>query len=160
MSEHEQDREAVGPRLDRGVVPMEPKRDLSRMEQLLAFCDWERKHNRHPEGKPHIAEWAAAELERQAEEVRKLRAFANDIMDCWPEGDVDGAYLQDMAEKHGLLVPERQYQPCGEACTCAGTVEHADWVDGVTCYRRTALLKGHNVQGEAGTTGARPHRTE
>lgn len=27
----------------------------------------------------------------------------------------------------------------------AGTVDHADWVDGVVCYRRTALLKGHNV---------------
>jgi hypothetical protein len=37
---------------------------MNRMEQLLAFCDWERKHNPHPEGKPHVAKWAAAEIER------------------------------------------------------------------------------------------------
>ena len=37
---------------------------LSRMEQLIAFCDWERKHRPHPEEKVHIAEWAASEIER------------------------------------------------------------------------------------------------
>lgn len=47
---------------------------MNRMEQLLAFCDWERKHNPHPEGKPHVAEWAAAEIERLNGEVALLRA--------------------------------------------------------------------------------------
>jgi hypothetical protein len=49
---------------------------MNRMEQLLAFCDW--KHNPHPEGKPHIAEWAAAELERLAEEIERRRDHADD----------------------------------------------------------------------------------
>ena len=60
---------AVGTPLDGRVVPLAP------MEQLLAFCDWERKHNPHPEGKPHVAEWAALQIERQAEALRRLRAW-------------------------------------------------------------------------------------
>ena len=48
-------------RLSEGLGPAAP------MERLLAFCDWERKHKPHPDGKPHVAEWAAAEIERLAE---------------------------------------------------------------------------------------------
>lgn len=62
-------RPAVGTPLDGLVVRLAP------MEQLLAFCDWERKHNPHPEGKPHIAEWAAAEIERLNTEVAELDAL-------------------------------------------------------------------------------------
>ena len=55
---------------------------LAPMEQLLAFCDWERKHNPHPEGKPHVAEWAADEINRlrtALEEVsRKYEALITD----------------------------------------------------------------------------------
>jgi hypothetical protein len=37
---------------------------MNRMEQLLAFCDWERRHKPHPTGAPHVADWAAEEIER------------------------------------------------------------------------------------------------
>ena len=37
---------------------------MNKMEQLLAFCDWEKKNNPRYAGKTHIAEWAAAEIER------------------------------------------------------------------------------------------------
>jgi len=37
---------------------------LTPMEQLLAFCDWEREHYPPPDGHKHIAEWAAEEIER------------------------------------------------------------------------------------------------
>ncbi len=37
---------------------------LSPMEQLLAFCDWERQHNPHPEGRVHVAQWAYNEIVR------------------------------------------------------------------------------------------------
>jgi hypothetical protein len=47
---------------------------LNRMEQLLAFCDWERKNNPHPQGAPHVAEWAAAEIERLTAENFALAA--------------------------------------------------------------------------------------
>ena len=52
---------------------------LSPLEQLLAFCDWEREHRPHPDGKRHIADWAAAEIERlraalatEREEARRM----------------------------------------------------------------------------------------
>ena len=47
---------------------------LTKMEQLLAFCDWERAHNPHPDGAPHIAEWAAKEIERFSEALAASRA--------------------------------------------------------------------------------------
>lgn len=37
---------------------------LPPMTQLVAFCDWERKHNPPPPGGQHIAEWAVEEIER------------------------------------------------------------------------------------------------
>lgn len=46
---------------------------MNRMEQLLVFCDWERKNNPSPTGAPHIAEWAAAEIERLTAEKKILR---------------------------------------------------------------------------------------
>ena len=47
--------------------------ELSRMEQLLAFCDFERKHNT-PEGKSHIAEWAYLEIERLNKKKAELES--------------------------------------------------------------------------------------
>lgn len=49
---------------------------LSRMEQLLAFVDFERL--RHP-GKTHIAEWARDEIYRQHDEMVKYRAALEEI---------------------------------------------------------------------------------
>jgi hypothetical protein len=59
-----------GSALSEGLGPLSP------MEQLLAFCDWERKHNPHPHGKLHVAAWAAAEIERLAAENKTLREAA------------------------------------------------------------------------------------
>jgi hypothetical protein len=43
------------------------------MEQLLAFCDWERQKN---PGSRHVAEWAAGEIERQAVLINSLAVDA------------------------------------------------------------------------------------
>lgn len=75
-------------------------------------------------------------------ENKKLRAFAVEIMSAWPEGDIEGGYLQYIAEKHGMLMPETRYEPCGESCHCANYCDSEDWEQGVSCYRRTALLTG------------------
>ena len=64
-------------------------------------------------------------------ELVALRGFARDIMACWPDGDVDGGHLQDVAVHHGLLRPETRTEPCGDACAC---VEYGDFPS--TCYRR------------------------
>jgi hypothetical protein len=75
-------------------------------------------------------------------EVVKLRAFAVDVMEAWPEGDLDGDTLQSAAIEHGLL--ERKSpdptEPCGEGCLCAQYVDMDEWAVGIECYRRTPLL--------------------
>jgi len=85
--------------------------------------------------------------------IEKLRAFANELMDEWPGGSFDGGDLQDIAERHGLLKPTTQHQPCCELCqkneshencSCACTEYYSseEWVAGITCYRKTPLLTG------------------
>ena len=44
----------------------------------------------------------------------RLRDFAQEIMDHWPEGGVDGDDLQEVAVKHGLLTSTIKYEPCRE----------------------------------------------
>jgi len=60
-----------------------------------------------------------------------LRAFAQDIMRAWPEGDVDGGELQEAALRHGLL--ERS-EPTQQERDEDGLDEYDDW------YRPTELL--------------------
>ena len=81
----------------------------------------------------------------QPEELARLRSFALDVMETWPRGDLEGGELQDLAVKHGLLVPETRYAPCGEECFCAEDVFVEDFEDGVICYRRAALLVADEV---------------
>ncbi len=78
------------------------------------------------------------------EENAKLRAFAREVMEAWPEGGIEGDDLQEIAVKHGMLAPELRHEPCGEWCKCnAGVdVDSGEWERGVECYRRTALLTG------------------
>lgn len=81
---------------------------------------------------------------RISSENKKLRAFAQAIMEAWPEGGIEGDDLQEIAVKHGMLAPEIRHEPCGEWCNCnAGVdVDGGEWDRGVECYRRTALLTG------------------
>lgn len=74
----------------------------------------------------------------------KLRAFAQEIMDGWPDvGMLDGFDLQELAVKHGLLAETTRHKPCvEEGCNCAEMVDEQDWQEGVQCYHSTDLLKG------------------
>ena len=80
-------------------------------------------------------------------ENKKLRAFANDIMEAWPDGGIEGDDLQEIAVKHGMLAPEIRHEPCGEWCQCNGIGGYGsdDWQRGVECYRRTSLLTGEEA---------------
>lgn len=69
-------------------------------------------------------------------DIEKLKGFASAVLDCWPE-DCDGADIQNLAEKFGLLEKIQVTEPCGEQCDCAGMQN----IPG-ECYRRTALAKG------------------
>ncbi len=77
-------------------------------------------------------------------ENKKLRAFANDIMEAWPDGGIEGDDLQEIAYRHGMLAKHTHFEPCGEWCNCnaIGEFNSDDWQRGVNCYRRTALLTG------------------
>lgn len=107
-----------------------------------------------------LAGWArqaADRIERDAEEIERLRAenetlraFARDVMAAWPDGDVDGGALQEMAVSHGLLVPEARTEPCGDECECAWYYDQAEMADGVTCYRRAPLLRPQGTADDAG----------
>ena len=87
---------------------------------------------------------AIAELRRLHAECTQLRAFAQAVMDGWPDvGTLDGFDLQELAVKHGLLAETTHHKPCAEeGCNCASMVDERDWIEGVQCYRGTALLKG------------------
>ena len=79
-------------------------------------------------------------------ENKKLRAFAREVMESWPDGGIEGDDLQEIAVKHGMLAPETRFEPCGEWCNCnsMNCLDSDDWNGGVECYRRTALLTGES----------------
>jgi hypothetical protein len=85
-----------------------------------------------------------ARAKRLEEALRKLRAFALDMMGEWPEAcDRDGFDIQETAARHGLL--QRQdpppTEPCAEDCACASYYPPEDFKDGgVVCYRKTDLI--------------------
>ena len=81
------------------------------------------------------------------EERLKLRAFAQEIMDHWPEDGVNGDDLQEIAVKHGLLKSTVRHNPCSETCFCAGYVSGNEFKSGVTCFVRTELLTGADHAG-------------
>src|SRR3990167_5051111 len=80
-----------------------------------------------------------------AEEIsnyEKMKTFIMALLDeFYPEcGDIDGGTFQDLAEKHGILIPEIKHQPCGEFCKCNEVVYDEEWQDGVTCYHAAEHL--------------------
>ena len=79
-------------------------------------------------------------------EEEKMKAFIRDLFDeFYPDcGDIDGGTLQDLAEKHGILVPEIRHEPCGEFCNCAQVCYDEEWQEGVKCYRLANWLSAEH----------------
>ena len=71
------------------------------------------------------------------EQIASLANFALDILDEWPDVSImDGGDLQEIAEKHKLLVPQIVHAPCSdENCACAEVCSDSEFARGVTCYR-------------------------
>ena len=74
-------------------------------------------------GQPGLT-WHEAWLKTKADRD-KLRAFAQRVMEAWPDGDVDGGELQEAAVACGLLELDPLFVR-----------------DGIEGYRRTPLLTG------------------
>lgn len=66
----------------------------------------------------------------------KMKTFIRELFDIYyPDcGDIDGGELQDLAEKHGILVPEIRHEPCGDSCNCAQICSDEEFREGVKCY--------------------------
>lgn len=67
---------------------------------------------------------------------QRMMSFIWDLFDeFYPEcGDIDGGTLQDLAEKHGILIPEILHAPCQDDCNCAEMVSDEEWKEGSVCY--------------------------
>ena len=66
-------------------------------------------------------------------EKPNFEEFADAMLDiAWQGGDADGATIQELAEKHGLLKETEVAESCGENCVCA---EVSDFP--LNCYRKT-----------------------
>ena len=77
------------------------------------------------------------------EDRETLRAFCRELFAAadWPDGcDIDGFEFQELAIKHGLLLPEWATEPCGNECWCEGYYSASDWEGGVQCYRKADWL--------------------
>lgn len=72
-------------------------------------------------------------------ESERMKAFILALFDKHYECDlmgVDGGDLQDLAEEHGILVPELHHEPCSDQyCRCAEDCYPEDWAEGINCYR-------------------------
>lgn len=67
----------------------------------------------------------------------KMKSFIRELFDIYyPDcGDIDGGDLQDLAEKHGILVSEIRHIPCNdELCACAQVCSDMEFFEGVKCY--------------------------
>ena len=83
------------------------------------------------------------------DDVRKLRAFAQAVLEDWPDfSGMDGGEIQDLAVKHGLLRAKDPAPtvPCMESgCACAeyyGLDFNGQFEDPPQCFERTELLTG------------------
>ena len=78
-----------------------------------------------------------AEVEALRKDAERLRLFALDVLDDWPDCAPDGGDLQDMAIKHGLLERTPNIVPCREDCACAEFYDEGQEAD---CYHRAKFL--------------------
>ncbi len=76
------------------------------------------------------------------DEIGRLHSFALDALEVWPDGDLDGGTLQDLAVKHGLLEVEVRTEPCCADCECKEFYSGTFWARGISCYRKAAFLRG------------------
>lgn len=105
-----------------------------------------------------IVAWALhsfrADNARLATNAAQLRAFAADVLDEFWEGGMDGSDLQDIGEKHGLLIKTEMAERCSDeegGCSCAEA--GADFP--TECYRYAPILATAPATEGTPTTGQR-----
>ena len=78
-------------------------------------------------------------------DFEKLLGFAKDVMNLWPESNIDALDIQEIAVKHGLLVEKTMYANCSvegvSNCTCADFCTDGEFAAGIECLRKSELIK-------------------
>ena len=96
--------------------------------EMIAMSDWEVVET----GKLKALDEKDMEIQR----LKMFEAFVWDIYDDWPDcGTLDGFDLQELGEKHGVLIPEKRTTLCHPECNCSEYYSSADIEAGFTCYR-------------------------
>jgi hypothetical protein len=89
-------------------------------------------------------------MELTKEQIESLAGFVSEIFDEWPELDsLDGFDLQELGQKHKILIPRTVFAPCGENCSCAELFTDEEMLKGVTCYHIAAWLNRPASAGDA-----------
>ena len=76
-------------------------------------------------------------------DLDNLCNFVRDIMKNWPDGDVEGDDLENLALKYGMikLKDPQPRAPCCDECTCRENFDLIEFANGIVkCYERTDLL--------------------
>lgn len=69
------------------------------------------------------------------EQIESMKNFIFAVMEDWQEGGgIEGYDLQEIAEKHGILIPHTVYAPCGDYCNCVECYNDDEFRGGVPCY--------------------------
>lgn len=96
-------------------------------------------------------------MELTKEQIESLAGFALDMLDEWPElNSIDGFEIQDIAEKHKLLIPRTVTEPCGETCVCAECYTDEEMQRGTTCYHMADWLKRDAQHRDEAVTSKQP----
>lgn len=72
-------------------------------------------------------------LQSLIEDERRLRLFAENVMEFWPEDGIDVYDLHDVALEHGLITSKIMSGPCDIDCPCENFP--------VACFKRTPLCE-------------------
>lgn len=82
--------------------------------------------------------WCAEHQTVQPKDAPGIRRFARDVLEGGFEGNTfDGADLQELGVKHGLLREVTVTEPCStDGCACAEVVDFP-----TTCYRFTEVMQ-------------------
>ncbi len=96
-------------------------------------------------------------MEFTKEQSELLAKFVLEVLDDFPDiGSLDGGDLQEIAEKHKILIPHIVHGPCGENCYCEQFYGEGEMQSGVTCYRLPDWLvraAEQRNEAEAGAVG-------
>ena len=88
-------------------------------------------------------------VRRLLTEYEGMKSFARDVLNIWPN-DADGATLQELGEKHGLLIPTMMHAPCcEEGCACADVCDDADFKSGIECFRKCAAISNQQSEDQS-----------